>query len=118
MRKSLLFALALLSISFIAQSQTRRYVNHAATGTNNGSSWVNAYSNLQTAIASSAVNDTLWIAEGTYKPHATDVNTSFSINGLVLYGGFAGGEGSVFARNILAHPTILSGDLSGNDAGF
>jgi hypothetical protein len=113
-----LYTLLLVATAFIAQAQTTRYVNFAATGSNDGSSWTNAYTNLQTAIAASSTGDILWVAQGTYKPHASDVTVSFSINGLSLYGGFAGGETNLSQRDVINHPTILSGDLNGDDVGL
>ena len=59
----------------------------------------------------------IWIAEGTYLPTAElepggARSASFSlINGVSLYGGFAGTETTLDQRDPLAHATILSGDL-------
>jgi hypothetical protein len=118
MRKSLLCIFALLCSLSIAKAQTTRYVNYAATGSNNGTSWTNAYTDLQTAITASSSGDQLWVAKGTYKPHASDASVSFNINGLTLIGGFAGGETMISERDVISNATILSGDLSSNDAGF
>ncbi|MFN8347784.1 MAG: LamG domain-containing protein [Spirosomataceae bacterium] len=101
------------------------YVKADAVGANNGSSWANAYTSLQSALAiptGSTCNDMIevWVAKGTYKPHANDVNTPFSIpSAYRLYGGFAGTEASLNQRNpallLTTNLTTLSGDLSGND---
>lgn len=84
------------------------YVNKAATGNNNGSSWANAFTNLQTALNIANVVDTIWIAAGTYIPTAT-----LSLkNGLAIIGGFAGNETQLSQRNFAANPTIISGNNS------
>jgi len=44
------------------------YVNHAAAGANNGTSWANAYTSLQTGIENAFPGDQVWVAKGTYKP--------------------------------------------------
>lgn len=91
------------------------------TGLNNGTSWANAYRGplgLQAALQANGSYHTYWVARGTYLPSATGVRTaSFMIDdGDEIYGGFAGGETSLAERNVAANPTILSGDLLGDDA--
>lgn len=112
------FLLLLLTcFSFLSQGQTI-YVNHAATGANDGTSWANAYVSLQTAMTSiNTSGKSVWIAQGTYKPSASNRLTSFVINesNISLYGGFIGTETLLTERNVLTNKTILSGDLSGND---
>ncbi len=94
----------------------RIYVNDNASGSNDGTSWANAYTDLQVAIAASGAQDEIWIAAGTYKPHTSDRNTAFSLKSNVnVYGGFSGSETQVSQRNILANPTILSGDFNNDD---
>lgn len=103
-------------------AQTRIiYVKANAVGANNGSSWTNAYTSLQSALA--AANPTwrdrveVWIAQGTYKPTSgADRNAAFALKNRVnIYGGFSGSETARSQRNIAANPTFLSGDLQGND---
>ena len=118
MNKFLLSTIAFIFFFSSIKASSTIYVNHAATGTNAGTSWTNAYTTLQTAIAAASVGDAIWVAKGTYKPHATDQTASFTPNGISLYGGFAGNETLLSQRNVLGNPTILSGDLSGNDVGF
>lgn len=96
----------------------RTYVNQNATGVNNGRGWADAYTNLQTALAAAQAGDEIWVAEGTYKPAAPggSQTTTFLINkDLKLYGGFAGTECNLLERDIALHPTVLSGDLNGDD---
>ncbi|WP_310586643.1 choice-of-anchor Q domain-containing protein, partial [Runella limosa] len=93
------------------------YVNASSLGTNNGSSWTNAFTDLQSALSlarsyPSCVSQ-IWVAKGTYKPTSgTDRAISFEmVNGVAIYGGFAGGETQLSARNWVANKTILSGDI-------
>ncbi len=98
-----------------------RYVDVAASGANDGSSWSNAFSGvdgLANALAVAVAGDQLWVAQGTYKPTA---GTSRSVaillkTGVEIYGGFAGGESSLAQRDVATHVTVLSGDLGGDDA--
>ena len=96
------------------------FVDINATGNNDGTSWQNAYNNLNTALLNTSTSN-LWIANGTYKPSATDRNARFyiGIDDLKIYGGFSGTETSLSDRDLsLMHTTnatILSGDLLGND---
>lgn len=93
------------------------YVNKNATGANNGLSWTDAFIDLQDALAIIVSGEEIWIAQGTYKPHATDRNMFFVIDkeDIKLYGGFAGTENNVQDRVLGANETILSADLLGND---
>ena len=107
-------------------SPTTLYVRHNATGANNGTSWANAFKDLQDALASASTNDEIWVAAGTYFPDRASAglasvtnnnrNSSFTLmNNLGIYGGFAGTETTRAARNPAANLTVLSGDLDAND---
>ena len=98
---------------------TKLYVNASATGIGNGLNWANAYTNANEAFINAVTNDEIWIAAGTYTPHATDRNISFIVNkeNLKIYGGFVGGETTLSQRDFRVNVTILSGDLLGNDSG-
>ena len=95
----------------------RIYVNSAASGNNNGISWVHAYTTLENALAAAQDNEEIWITGGIYKPHASDRTMAFTVSdlNLKLYGGFAGNETQLSERIFGTHETILSGDLLGND---
>ncbi len=97
---------------------TIRYVNtNVSGGTNDGSSWANAYSDLQGALAVATSGDEIWVAEGTYYPTTTaNRGISFDLkDGVALYGGFEGTETLREDRDWAGNPTILSGDIDGND---
>ncbi|MCL9781984.1 hypothetical protein M9194_11165 [Vibrio sp. S4M6] len=86
---------------------------HATSGTHNGSSWNDAYVNLQNALANAKAGDQIWVSEGTYYPtNGTDRNDSFKmVKGVELLGGFAGTETLVTQRNWQKNKTILSGNI-------
>jgi hypothetical protein len=102
-----------------------KYVKKDALGNNNGSSWTNAFTVLQDALIDNGCNDLfdVYVATGKYMPHASNKNSSFNIlEGMKIYGGFAGTEKNINERNLaLIHTTnktTLSGDLDNNDVPF
>ena len=93
------------------------YVDCDAPGANNGTSWRDAFVDLQDALAGAPAGYQIWVAQGTYLPADPngDRAASFQLkNGITLKGGFAGyGSANPDVRDIKAYPTVLSGDLSG-----
>src|SRR5512139_2196219 len=65
------------------------YVDASATGANNGSSWADAYTDLQAAL-SAIVGGEVWVAEGIYYPGVSgERSASFYLkNSVAVYGGF------------------------------
>lgn len=93
-------------------------VDTDASGANNGTSWADAYTSLQSALIAATAGKEIWVAEGTYTPAAANGNrmTSFDLKANVaVYGGFSGNESTRNARDFTQHVTLLSGDLNGND---
>ncbi len=107
----------------------------AASGAEDGSSWANAFANLQDALTHADVLSgevtEVWVAAGTYMPDGgykpvggahvpgsgTDTVFGFQLHsGLGLYGGFDGTELCRDPRDRQANETILSGDLLDNDS--
>lgn len=113
----ILLVLSLLATTVSAISTFAKgsiiYVKWNANGSNNGSSWANAYVDLQSALAIASSGSQIWVAAGTYKPVSDiDRNASFVLkNGVAVYGGFAGTETSLSQRNYQSNITTLSGDL-------
>ena len=100
------------------QGGTVVYVNPAASGTDTGDSWANAYRELPTALQEAAYSEVLWVAAGTYVPGASRFDTFRIPDGVALFGGFAGTESTFEQRNVAEHPTSLSGDIGApGDAG-
>ena len=98
------------------------FVDHSATGANHGGSWMDAFINLQDALAVLREGDQVWVAAGTYTPDIGGGNTPgdrdatfFLPNGVGVYGGFDGSETEKDQRDIKTNITILSGDLNGDD---
>lgn len=116
-----LTALLLLSVLFVSvvlygETQNILYVDDDAPG-GDGSSWEKAFTDLQAALTAAGSGFEIWVAEGTYKPHSTSGNvwdTFTLVNGVAVYGGFAGGETSITQRDWESNETILSGE--GGDA--
>jgi hypothetical protein len=106
----------------ITHAQTTYYVKASASGSNNGLSWANAFTDLQSAISVAVSSDQIWVAAGTYKPSVQlDVDgsggsdarevTFFIPGGVSMYGGFNGTETLLSQRNWATNITILSGDI-------
>ena len=94
------------------------FVTQAGAGSEDGTTWGNALKGdqLVTKLKEAASGDVFWVAAGTYKPHATSCDVSFTLkDGVAFYGGFEGTETSLDQRNPAAHVTILTGDLQSND---
>ncbi|WP_312123970.1 InlB B-repeat-containing protein [Lysinibacillus boronitolerans] len=110
--------------SLLSAGNSIIYVDATATvGNNDGTSWDNAFQDLQSALHSALSGQQIWIAQGTYTPtRKMDVNDSRSVafrmrNGVEIYGGFKGDEETLAQRDFNTYKTILSGALpSGENA--
>ncbi|AVK83613.1 hypothetical protein C3943_08545 [Lysinibacillus sp. B2A1] len=102
-------------IAPLASTASIIYVKSDANGGNNGTNWVNAYTDLQVALANVQAGQEIWIAKGTYKPTTgADQRISFQMkDDVTIYGGFAGEsqEETIATRDLIANETILSGDI-------
>jgi len=103
------------AVLLVSAASTRAgviYVNASAPG-GDGSSWASARNDLQAALAAAQSGDEIWVAQGVYKPHATNRAISFDLkNGVAIYGGFVGIEDSLLQRNP-ANTSTLSGEING-----
>ncbi len=107
-----------------APTESVIYVDKAATGSGNGSSWDNAYTSLQDGLNHAGTDDQIWVAQGIYTPTVETSpgdprSVSFTlVNGVEIYGGFSGEESLLNQRDLETYETILSGDLNGDDDGL
>lgn len=101
------------NLNFI-QAQT--YVDaNVSGGSNNGSTWANAYVDLASALSNASAGEEFWVAQGTYYPTSSankTISFSVSVQGVKIYGGFQNGQTSLAQRNWTTNPTILSGDIN------
>ncbi|MHC4217480.1 MAG: right-handed parallel beta-helix repeat-containing protein [Planctomycetota bacterium] len=100
------------------------FVDGDATGAGDGSSWEDALTDLRSAICaaiqSEGIVDEIWVAAGTYRPDGPDgsrIATFLLWDGVAIYGGFSGNETQLDQRDPIANPTVLSGDLNGDNIG-
>ncbi len=110
----------LIVVAVPVSSASQIFVKWDATGTNDGTSWTNAYNNLQDALSSAAAyGNEIWVASGTYNPDCQSPissNRRFSlVDSVSVYGGFAGTETQRSQRDFVANPTILSGETGTPD---
>jgi hypothetical protein len=106
-------------------THNKYFVKTSGNNSSDGSSWANAFQTLQKALETAQASDQIWVASGTYTPSEQVGGTgpryaAFQmIEGVEIYGGFAGTESSVSERTDFGlgkvNETILSGDLNGND---
>jgi len=82
-----------------------------------GLSWTSAFTEVQDALAVAASGDQIWVATGVYTPGIAQSDRFNLVPGAALYGGFdpAGGADQFGERDWLAYPTVLSGDIAGDD---
>ena len=124
-------ALALAAAIATPTAAATLHVDADAAAAGDGTGWTTAYRFLQDALAFASVPANgvteIRIAQGLYTPDRDEANPSGTgdreatfqlINGVMILGGYAGaGEPDPDARDIAQYPTVLSGDLLGNDDG-
>ena len=95
------------------------FVDDDATGSETGRNWGSAFTDLSDAFDAARGGTTIFVAGGTYRPDrgTGDPALHFDIPSDVnVLGGYAGsGAPNPFARNPALYPTVLSGDLAGDD---
>lgn len=111
-------------IRFTVGGRATHHVDADAPGpVHDGTTWTKAFLTLQDALVAAVAGDEIVMAEGTYKPDsgahiaAGDRNASFVlVDGISVKGGYAGyGQPDPDERDIVAHKTVLNGDLGDND---
>jgi len=94
------------------------YVRQDAIQGGDGTSWNDAYGDLQDALVVAAcaggAAEEIWVSSGTYKPDrgTGDRSSTFRLlNGVSLLGGFTGTEMNANDRQPEINTTVLSGDI-------
>jgi predicted outer membrane repeat protein len=120
--KRLFSALLVVVIGILAMGDSQAasgkiwYVNHESKAAGDGRSWNRAFQSLQEALSASSKGDEIWVARGTYYPHATDPTKSFILKeDVAIYGGFSGRETERQQRNYRKNVTVLSGNIGKGD---
>ena len=115
MKKIITILFVLCSVNLFSQSIY--YVKPAGNDINSGTSWATAFRTVQKALSSISTGQ-IWVAAGTYYPdemgfsNTNDRTATFYLkNNVALYGGFAGTETQLTAKDWNTHATILSGDI-------
>lgn len=124
MKRKMYSTALLMAFASVNAHSTPIFVDHAATGANDGSSWANAYTSLQDGLAAVGFGDEVWVTSGTYYPtrqaDITAPNTTTSDprdatfwipRNVDLYGGFTGVETNPDQRPAVLSHTVLSGDI-------
>jgi len=92
------------------------YVDCDSPPGGDGTSWCDAYTDLQNALEAAVADDEIdeiWVAEGVYKPTLTRFSL---VDGVAMYGGYAGCDAAEpNERDVEAYETVLSGDLGGGN---
>ena len=102
--------LFVFSFSFTqVDAQNVTYVDSAATGNADGTSWTDAFVSLQAALDAASPRDTIWVATDTYKPLKDASANSFLtddktktfqlVDSVFIFGGFAGTENDISERD-------------------
>ena len=126
MRRTILISASFVCLVCIAgaSGQVVQYVDASAADGGDGQSWGTAFDDLQEALDAARVIggvQEIWVAQGRYVPDrgTGGRNLSFRlISDVEVLGGFQGIETDRSDADPVAFPTVLSGDLLGDDVGL
>lgn len=107
-------AALLASTSSPAMAATPIYVDASAVGADDGTSWANAFADLDDALAvASGTAQDVWVANGIYKPQGGAPTDTFVVpQNVRVFGGFASGETALSQRAPEVNVATLSGDVA------
>lgn len=86
--RKVLLATVIAVVTSVSSMAATIYVNHAATGLDDGSSWSNAYVDLQSALSSAVSGDEIWVAKGTYYPGNGQSDRFGLVSNVSIFGHF------------------------------
>ncbi|MCB9674847.1 MAG: hypothetical protein H6737_07005 [Alphaproteobacteria bacterium] len=89
----------------------RWYVDDDAVGANDGTSWADAFTTIDAALAASSRGDAIWVAVGRY-PRTSPLSLP---DDRELYGGFDATETDLAERANRFVETVITGDTNGDD---
>lgn len=121
MKKTILITIIALFGTAITFAQSPNYqdiiyVTPTGAGTHSGDSWANATSSIaQAQTLAQTHNADVWVAEGIYYGDTTMDNAFTMVEGVDVYGGFAGNEPLNFnlaMRDFQNHESVLDGQNS------
>ena len=106
---------AILLLLGAAAGQSTWYVDKDASSPGDGMSWSTAFTRVEPALTAAVPGDEVRVAEGTYTPLLPTL--PFTVKeGVALRGSYAGqGHSAPDAQDVEDYPTILSGDIFGDD---
>jgi hypothetical protein len=113
------FALLVLGAACSSAGAATWYVDDSVAASGAGTGWTAAFKTLPEGLTAAVSGDEVRVGQGVYRPTvANGVRTlSFVMkSGVAVRGGYAGfGASSPNTRDFVNTPSILSGDLNGND---
>lgn len=108
-------------LQLVELNPPRLFVRTAATGMNNGLSWINAFTSLDAALVAAAAPGSacqeIWVTQGTHRPITQSTpgvarSATFRLrDGLTVRGGFFGNELLPQDRDPTVFQTILNGNI-------
>jgi hypothetical protein len=125
-RKFVVLVIGTLLAAASLQAQATWHVDDDAPLGGDGLTWDTAFQFLQDALWVASAGDEVYVAGGSYQPDQDEAGnvtpgdreaTFQLVNGVALYGGYAGlaDPSSPGNRDIRLYETTLSGDLAGDD---
>jgi len=90
------------------------FVDANHVGASNGVFWDAAFTHPADALALAEPGDQVWVAAGRYRPRAPNEPVLAMVSDVEVYGGFAGDELTLEARQDPLLPAVLDGDVAGD----
>ena len=95
-------------LSFAVSAKVVYVDKDTSTGLHYGTSWADAFTNIQAGVNAAVSGDEVWVAEGTYTSKSNPVVTMK--DNVTLYGGFVGTETALSQRDLYQHSTTIDGE--------